>query len=164
MTQEEKSQAQDVLDGLLRDSYQKGYNQGFIDGTHVGGSGRTSKPAPPPPPPPPLSPADGTVLIKEGQTHKEAPEFRACLDCSHCHTITPYGLGLSEKHICRLASKAEIDPVTGIRCYTEKVHCWKEREDGSCGPEGRNFESRQRRFKGGKKGLLDWLFPGMLPW
>lgn len=152
MTQEEKSQAQDVLDGLLRDSYQKGYNQGFIDGTHVGGSGRTSKPVPPPPPPPPppLSPADGTVLIKEGQTHKEATEFRACLDCRHCHTIDPYGLGLSEKHICRLASKAEPDPVTGIRCYTEKVHCWKEREDGSCGPEGRNFEK--------KRGILGLLF------
>lgn len=136
MTQEEKSQAQDVLNGLLRDSYQQGYNQGFTDGLEVGESKKRTKSVPPPPAPP-VSPADGTVLIKEGQTRKEATEPRACLDCRHCHTI----VGFPDKHICRLASKTELNPVTGRRCYTEKVHCSNERKDGQwCGPEGRNFE------------------------
>lgn len=142
MTYEEKSQAQDVLDGLLRDSYQQGYNQGFIDGTHVGGSGRTHGSISNPP----AAPTDGTAPTREGQRQQDPAGIKACLDCSHCHTIAPYGLGLSEKHICRLASKAEPDPVTGRMCYTEKVHCWKEREDGSCGPEGRNFEKKRGFF------------------
>lgn len=159
MTQEEKSQAQDVLDGLLRDSYQKGYNQGFKDGNEVGGPNKASKSVPPPPPP--VSPADGTILIREGQSQQEAIAFRACVDCRHCHIK---GTLLLEEHICRLASKTETDPVTGRRLYIEKVHCSKERKDGQCGPEGKNFESRQRRFKRGKKGLIDWLFSGMLPW
>jgi len=131
MTQEEKSQAQDVLDGLLRDSYQQGYNQGFKDGLEVGESNKASKPAPAPP-------TDGAASIKDGHP----TDIKACLDCSHCHTIG----GLPDKHFCRLASKTELDPVTGIRCYTEKVHCWKEREDGSCGPEGRNFEKKRGFF------------------
>lgn len=139
MTQEEKSQAQDVLNGLLRDSYQTGYNQGFKDGLEVGESNKASKPAPAPP-------TDDTASIKDGHP----TDIKACLDCSHCHTIAPYGLGLREKHICRLASKAEPDPVTGRRCYTEKVHCWKERQDGQCGPEGRNWKPR--------KGMLQRIF------
>jgi hypothetical protein len=150
MTQEEKSQAQDVLDGLLRDSYQKGYNQGFKDGNEVGGPNKASKSVPPPPPPP-VSPADGTILIREGQSQQEAIAFRACVDCRHCHTIGGFP-------ICQLASKIEPDPVTGRRLYIEKVHCSKERKDGQCGPEGKNFEregknfeSRQRRFKGERK-------------
>lgn len=150
MTQKEKSQAQDVLNGLLRDSYQQGYNQGFKDGLEVGESNKASKPAPAPP-------TDGAASIRDGHP----TDIKVCLDCRHCETRPSYGQGLSENHICRLASKVEPSPVTGRRCYTERVHCWKEREDGSCGPEGRNFERRQRRLKGG---LLDWIFPGMLPW
>lgn len=54
-------------------------------------------------------------------------------------------------HVCRLASKIELDPVTGRMCFTAvKVQCWKEREDGSCGPEGRNFEK--------KRGIFSLLF------
>lgn len=139
MTYEERSLAQDVLDGLLRDSYQQGYNQGFKDGLEVGESNKASKPAPAPP-------TDNTTSIREAHP----TDIKACLDCSHCHTIAPYGLGLREKHICRLASKIELDPVIGRRCYTEKVHCWKERQDGSCGPEGRNFEK--------KRGIFSLLF------
>lgn len=161
MTHEERSQAQDVLNGLLRDSYQTGYNQGFKDGLEVGESNKASKPVPPPTP---LSPDDGTVLIGEGQTHQEATEIKACIKCKHCHTWPSLGPGLSEKHFCRLVSRIENDPVTGRRCYTEKVHCWKERQDGQCGPEGRNFERKQGLFKGEKKGLFDRLFSGMLPW
>lgn len=156
MTQEEKSQAQDVLNGLLRDSYQQGYNQGFKDGTHVGGSGRTRGSIPPPP----AAPTDGTVPMREGNP----AEIKACVECRHCHTIGGYGVGIPERRFCRLASKIEPDPVTGRKCYTEKVHCWKERKDGSCGPEGKNFERIESRFRKSKKGLLDRLFPGMLPW
>ena len=144
MTQEERSLAQDVLDGLLRDSYQKGYNQGFKDGLESGESNKRTKSVPPPPTS--LSPADGTVLIKEGQTHQEAAEIRVCLDCRHCHIIG----GSPDRHQCRLASKTELNPVIGRRCYTEKIDCSKERKDGSCGPEGRNFER--------KKGILSLLF------
>lgn len=139
MTQEEKSQAQDVLDGLLRDAYQTGYNQGFKDGLEVGESNKASKPVQ-------ASPTDGTAPIREDNS----AEIKACLDCSHCHTTGNYGIGFQEKHFCRLASKTEPDPVTGRRCYTEKVHCWQERKDGQCGPEGRNWKPR--------KGLLQRIF------
>lgn len=139
MTHEERSQAQDVLDGLLRDSYQKGYNQGFKDGLEVGESNKASKPAPAPP-------TDGAASIRDGHP----TDIKACLDCRHCHTTGGYDVVLPERHFCRLASKTELDPVTGRRCYTEKVHCWKEREDGSCGPEGRNWNPR--------KGLLQRIF------
>lgn len=137
MTQEEKSQAQDVLNGLLRDSYQTGYNQGFIDGTHVGGSGRTRGSIPPPP----AAPTDGTAPTREAKNAQAPTGIKTCLDCVHCHNLA----GLPEKHICRLASTIKPNPVTGKSCYTDKVHCWKERKDGSCGPEGRNFEMRRER-------------------
>ena len=135
MTHEEKSQAQDVLNGLLRDTYQTGYNQGFKDGLEVGGSNKALKPAQAPP-------TDDTASIRDAHP----TDIKVCLDCRHCHTTGSYGPGLSENHICQLASKEEPSPVTGRRCYTERVHCWKEREDGSCGPEGRNFEKKRGFF------------------
>jgi hypothetical protein len=122
MTQEEKSQAQDVLNGLLRDSYQTGYNQGFADGLEAGKSEKES-------------------TTREAKNAQAPTGIKACLDCVHCHNLA----GLPEKHICRLASTIKPNPVTGKSCYTDKVHCWKERKDGSCGPEGRNFEMRRER-------------------
>lgn len=134
MTQEEKSQAQDVLNGLLRDSYQTGYNQGFTDGLEAGKSEKES-------------------TTREAKNAQAPTGIKACLDCVHCHTTGGYDVGIPTKHLCRLASKIEPDPVTGRNCYTEKVHCWKEREDGQCGPDGRNFEKGRR-----KRGFLSLLF------